>query len=235
MTSVAAPDVFGRVGRIATVLALVAGYLDAYAVLNHEVFVSFMSGNTTNTGRYLGGASFPNAWQALLPILLFFAGVFSATLILHSGVNRPARWVLVLVAALVAVSLVGSVGDILASWLEVTLLAFAMGMMNPTVTRVGGQSVGLGYVTGTLNSAAQSLALAVRRQPVPGSQGSWDTNLRRVVLLLGVWASFLVGAVFGSLAMRQFDAWALLLPAVILVLVAILAPPSSKGIEKHQT
>lgn len=221
------PDVFGTIGRTATVLALVAGYLDAYALLNHEVFVSFMSGNTTSTGSALGGASFAKAWLAFLPIIMFFAGVFVTTLILHAGISRATRWVLVLVAALIAASLIGSLPDILPGWLEVTFLALAMGLMNPTVSKVGGQTVGLGYVTGTLNSAAEHLAMALRRQPLSGAKGPWDTNLRRFAVLMGVWASFLIGAFLGSVGEHQFDAWALLAPALIVIAVAIVAPPAT--------
>ena len=192
-------------------------------MLNHEVFVSFMSGNTTSTGAKAGEASFMAAGQSLLPIPLFFVGVFVGTLLLHSRLRQSDPWLLALVAVLIVVVLTGALLGVLSDWIDVALLALGMGAMNTTVTRASGQSVSLGYVTGTLNNAAEHLALAVRHLPVPHAQGSWDTHQRRV-LLLGVWAGFLLGAVLGGIAMDRLSDWALLAPVVVLVAVAILRP-----------
>lgn len=210
-------------------LALVAGFVDAYAIINHEVFVSFMSGNTTHIGQHLGDAGFLLAWQNVLPIIMFVAGGFVGTLILHAGISMPARWALLLVAALIALSLILSAPGLLANWLEVTFLAFAMGAMNPTVSHVNGESVGLTYVTGTLNKIGQHLAMAVRGIPVPGAKGPWDTNIRRITVLLGVWFCFLLGAFFGAVGAYQIDEWALVVPVVLVLAIAILFPPSASG------
>lgn len=222
-------DVFRDGGWTAAVLALVAGYVDAFALLNHEVFVSFMSGNTTSTGAKAGEASFMAAGQSLLPIPLFFIGVFVGTLVLHSRLPSPDPLLLAIIAGLIAVVLIGARLEVLADWLEVSLLSLAMGAMNTTVTKAGSQSVSLGYVTGTLNTAAQHLALAVRRLPVPNSRGGWDTHQRRMLLLLGVWAGFLIGALFGGFATHQASHWALLVPLAILATVVALRPEPIQG------
>ncbi len=231
----AVPDIFGRAGRTATVLALVAGYVDAYATVNHEVFVSFMSGNTTRTGQHLGDAAFLLAWHSFLPIIMFVVGAFVGTLTLHASINMPARWVLLLVAALIALSLILSVPEVLPSWLEVTFLAFAMGAMNPTVTHVNGESVGLAYVTGTLNKMGQHLALALRRVAVPGAKGPWDTNIRRFLVLLGVWFSFVFGAFLGAVGAYQIDEWALAVPAAVVLTIAVLFPPPAPGASTNRS
>ena len=41
-------------GGLAAILALIAGYVDAYTFLNYQVYGSFMSGNTTQTGLQAG-------------------------------------------------------------------------------------------------------------------------------------------------------------------------------------
>ena len=87
---------------LAAVLALIAGYVDAYTFLNYQVYGSFMSGNTTQTGLHAGQGGLAVAGYNLLPIPLFVAGVFAGTLIWHSALaqalalafragRRPAR------------------------------------------------------------------------------------------------------------------------------------------------
>ena len=39
-----------RQERLAAGLAMVAGFVDAYGIITYGVYVSFMSGNTTQTG-----------------------------------------------------------------------------------------------------------------------------------------------------------------------------------------
>jgi uncharacterized membrane protein YoaK (UPF0700 family) len=55
---------------LGAVLALIAGYVDAYTFLNYQVYGSFMSGNTTQTGLHAGQGGFAVAGYNLLPIPL---------------------------------------------------------------------------------------------------------------------------------------------------------------------
>ncbi len=212
----AAQRSIGRQDLLAASLALVAGYIDAYAFINYKVFSSFMSGNTTQTGLQAGEGNLAVAGHNLLPIPAFVAGVFAGTLLLHSRRPQPTRWLFAAVAALLAAALLGARLGPLPGWCGVVFLAVAMGVMNVTVTKVGAQAVALGYVTGSLNNLAQHLALAVRRLPVPQSQGPWDTHGRRVALLATVWVGFLGGALLGGAVAAPLAAWALLPPAVFL-------------------
>jgi uncharacterized membrane protein YoaK (UPF0700 family) len=77
---------------LAAVLALIAGYVDAYTFLNYQVYGSFMSGNTTQTGLHAGQGGLAVAGYNLLPIPLFVAGVFAGTLIWHSALAQASRW-----------------------------------------------------------------------------------------------------------------------------------------------
>jgi uncharacterized membrane protein YoaK (UPF0700 family) len=105
------------------------------------------------------------------------------------------------------------------------VLSLAMGIMNTSVTRVGDQSVSLGYVSGTLNNLAQHLALAVKGVPLTHAEGPHDTHLRRAGLLAGIWAAFVIGALLAGAAMPNFAAWSLLLPIVILSVLAMRGQP----------
>ena len=203
----------------AALLAVIAGYIDSYVFLNYKVYGSFMSGNTTQTGLQTGQGRLAEAGLNLLPIPLFVAGVFGGTLLLHSSLRYRSSWLFGSVAALLAMAMAAANPGVLPGWSGVILLSLAMGIMNTAVTRVGEQSVSLGYVTGDLNNLAQQLALAVKRVPVP--HGSGDTHGRRATLLAGIWAAFLIGAALAGAATPRFAVCTLLPP--ILVLLALIA------------
>src|SRR5258708_11800449 len=178
----------------ALVLALVAGYVDAFAILHFGVYASFMSGNTTQAGLQAGLDARSLAWWSLTPIPAFVAGVVLGTLALSTG--DTVRRMLLIVAGLLAVSQIPNVPALPA----VVTLSFAMGLMNTTVTRVGGQAVSLGYVSGGLNNLGQHLALALRGMPLDGPEYPGDSHARRALLLLSLWAAFLSGAAVAALA-----------------------------------
>ena len=62
-----------------------------------------------------------------------------------------------------------------------------MGVMNMALTRVGAQRVRMTFVTGTLHSLGEHLALAVKHAPLPDTQGSRDTHALRAGLLACTW------------------------------------------------
>jgi uncharacterized membrane protein YoaK (UPF0700 family) len=76
---------------LAAVLALIAGYVDAYTFLNYQVYGSFLSGNTTQTGLQVGQGKLGSATNNLLPIPLFVAGVFLGALFVHSRLGDELR------------------------------------------------------------------------------------------------------------------------------------------------
>jgi len=65
------------------------------------------------------------------------------------------------------------------------------------------------------------LALAVRGEPIPDSQGWWDTHLHRTLLLAGIWAGFLAGALLSGAATPRFGVWVLLFPILLLSVLAV--------------
>jgi len=139
-------SVRAQAGR-ATVLALIAGYVDCYSLLNYRVFASFMSGNTTQTALYAGQAKLAAAGHTLLPIPLFVVGVFAGTCLLQSSLRHQSRRLLGLVAALLAVGM-AAVYLRLPGWIDIMILSPAMGIMNTAITRVGGQPVSVAFFTG---------------------------------------------------------------------------------------
>lgn len=109
-----------------------------------------------------------------------------------------------------------------------------MGVMNTALSRIGGLAVSLTFVTGTLSKLGLHLALALRRARVSDSQGSWDTHMRRALLLAGIWRAFLAGALLSGAATPQFGAWVLLFPTLILSVLAALDRPVTAAVDRRK-
>ena len=97
--------------------------------------------------------------------------------------------------------------------------------MNNLLSRVGGQSVSVGFVTGSLSRLGSHLAQAVRRAPLSDALGPWDTHSRRALTLARVWAGFLAGALLSGAATPRFGAWVLVAPALVLAGMAAFDRP----------
>jgi uncharacterized membrane protein YoaK (UPF0700 family) len=111
----------------------------------------------------------------------------------------------------------------------IAILSLSMGMMNTTLSRVGGEPVSLTFVTGDLNRIGSHLALAVARAPLPDIQGPWDSHLRRAGLLASVWAGFLAGAALSGAATSYFGVQALLPPVLILLALTFSSTEERSG------
>ncbi|MGA7623584.1 MAG: YoaK family protein [Candidatus Acidiferrales bacterium] len=211
--------------RRAGALALVSGYVDSYTLLKFGVFASFMSGNTTVGGSQAGQAKLAAAGHSFLPIPVFLLGIFLGTLVVQTGQRHQSHRLFALVAAMLTVGSAAAYWT-WPGWMCIMILSSAMGILNTSITHVGGQTVSLGFVTGDLNSLAQHVALGIRRAPLPEAQGSWDTRWARATLLAGIWTAFLGGAILGSALVSRLTTWTLLVPSLILLALPLVDRPT---------
>jgi uncharacterized membrane protein YoaK (UPF0700 family) len=211
--------------RLAAALALIAGFIDAYGMITYGVFVSFMSGNTTQTGYQTAEGAFGPASLSALAILFFVVGSFAGTLLVEFA-GRYARRVLycVVAAALAAIIGLTHLGALPGAG-AIAAISAAMGVMNNALSRVGAQAVSLTFVTGSLSRVGSSLALALRRAPLRDAQGPWDTHLRRALLLARLWVGFLVGAFLSGATTPRYGALVLSAPVLILAVLAVFDRP----------
>jgi uncharacterized membrane protein YoaK (UPF0700 family) len=208
---------------VVMLLALVAGFVDAFGFLSYRAYLSLMSGNTTQSGFLIGQGGWSEAVPTLLAIVCFVAGVFAGTLLNEAGSPRRRRLVFGCVAALLGIDLALTLTFKVGILLPIGLLSVAMGMMNTTVSRIGGESVNLTFVTGTLNRIGNHLALAVRGSALKEAQGSGDSHVGRAVLLAGMWLSFFLGAILGGVANpAKSGPIVLVFPLAVLTLLALL-------------
>jgi uncharacterized membrane protein YoaK (UPF0700 family) len=185
---------------LAAALALIAGFVDAYGMITYGVYVSFMSGNTTQTGYQAAEGAFGPASLSALAILFFVVGSFAGTLLAHFAGRHGRRVVFGAVAAALTAIVVLRAQGFVAAGAHIPTISFAMGIMNCALSRVGAQAVSLTFVTGALS---------------------------RALLLALLWLGFLVGAFLSGAVTPRYGAPVLAVPALILALLAAFDRPEA--------
>ncbi|MEV8357731.1 YoaK family protein [Microbacterium sp. NPDC076895] len=199
---------------IAVLLAVLAGYIDGIAFIYlGGYFVSFMSGNTTQSGVELAGGDLAAAGFGFAVIVAFVVGVMAGTAI--RSPRRDRGWLVLLgVAVLIAV------GAALASAPPVdanavtgaalvavaptaVCLSLAMGAVNTVFSGSGGPSFGITYMTGALVKIGEGIAGALRG----GDRTGW-------LRYLALWLAIAVGAIGGATVYAAFGTAALWYAAV---------------------
>jgi Protein of unknown function (DUF1275) len=75
-----------------------AGFVDAYGIITYSTYLSFMSGNTTQTGYHIGQGNFATAVAAVLAIVFFVGGSFAGAWLADFAPRRARRLVFGLIA-----------------------------------------------------------------------------------------------------------------------------------------
>jgi uncharacterized membrane protein YoaK (UPF0700 family) len=227
-------------GTLAICLSLIAGYLDGYGLLVLGTYVSFMSGNTTFTGLKIGQGHFNAALPSVIAIASFVTGSFLGNLLTQSRLRHSHRMIFGLIAVVLATIAGLDRHDPWNAPLEIAMLSVAMGMMNPALSKIGGESVSLTFMTGILSRMGGHLASAAARKPLPYAQGPGDSHLSRARIDASVWSGFLVGAFISGVAISHFHMWALLPACVVMIVLALFssvdrAAPSGQNAIKFAT
>jgi uncharacterized membrane protein YoaK (UPF0700 family) len=218
---------------LAMFLALIAGYVDGYGLIFLGTSVSFMSGNTTTTGLKSGQGNFHDALPTAIAVLSFVTGSFLGTFFSQSRLRYSYRMIFLVVAGLLATVAVLEQHGHRMVFVEIAMLAVGMSMMNPALSKVGGESVSLTFVTGTLNRIGGHLAAAAGRQPLPEGQGPKDSHLVRALIEASVWSAFVVGAGLSGMAGSHFPLWAALLPPfVVMIALSLFSEWATPSIER---
>jgi uncharacterized membrane protein YoaK (UPF0700 family) len=206
---------------LAVLLALIAGYLDGYGLRFLGTYVSFMSGNTTNTGMYSGEAAFHAAGPPAVAIALFVTGSVLGNLLIHSRLRQSHRVSFGLIAGLLAAAASLEQGGVAIPTFEIALISLAMGMMNPAISKVGPEPASLTFVTGTLNRMGGHLAAALKPRSLDSTE-SRSSHLVRAGIDATMWSGFLIGAVLSGLLASAWKAWALWPPCLAIAALVLL-------------
>lgn len=182
-----------------------AGFIDAVGFIElGGYFVSFMSGNTTQGGTALVEGALPVFGLTMALVALFFVGsVIGAALAFSSPRWGPAAVsgaVFVGVGLTMALVLAGIPAN-----MAMLVLAASAGAQNAILPIRGTVRLGATFVTGTLYTAGQELALALQ-----GKVPRW-----RWLQHLAIWFGLLGGAILGALVYRAIGIHALYLPIAV--------------------
>jgi len=188
---------------LAMLLAGLAGIVDAIGYLHlNGLFVSFMSGNSTQLAVALGQGNLAQAGAIAGLIALFVLGAAAGQALADFTGRWHMTWVLICVAILLAIgAIIGAAAE---------PMVFAMGAMNAAMRRAGSTPVSLTFVTGTLVRFGQGLGdLLVRH----AKGWSW-------VAQATPWLGMVVGATIGGAAYMQFGEAATWVPVSLAGLLA---------------
>ncbi len=191
---------------LALALMALAGCVDATGFLKlGHLFVSFMSGDSTQVAVSLAERRWGEASQPAAVIALFLLGAFSGPLVAAAAGDTRRRPVLLLLQA-VFVSAASWVGgteiDGPRIGAAVGLAAFAMGLQNTVMQRVGTVQVHP-FVTSNIVGFAQGVAHVVLGKQSRG----W---VRHGLLWVSLVAGGAVGAkLYGRFGLRAWDVAAL--------------------------
>lgn len=198
---------------IAGGMAFLAGATDVCGLARlHDLFVSFMSGNTTLLGVALGHRDFTRAGAIAGLVGLFVVGAAAGAALADLAGRRHAPVVMLAVSVLLAVPLVRP------DWMAPALV-LAMGVLNAAMNRAGSTGVSLTYVTGTLVKIGQGIGHGLSGH---GEGWSW-------LLLVPLWLSLLAGAVAETAARQAFGnemLWPLPVLGLVLALGAAIRAPA---------
>ena len=193
-------------------LASLAGATDVHGLtLLRDLFVSFMSGNSTMLGVAIARGDFDRAGRIAGIVALFVAGATAGSLIAALAGPRHTVVVLLIVTVLLALPM-------LAPQWSIPFLVVAMGLLNAAMHRAGATGISLTYVTGALVKFGQGLGLLLCRRQEDASW--WKQGV--------LWACLLTGAAAAAVLELRVGAgieWALpVLAAALTIAAAKLGP-----------
>jgi uncharacterized membrane protein YoaK (UPF0700 family) len=226
-------------------LSWTAGFVDIVGyILLSRILSANMSGNTVEIPFHLFHGSPGEAAARGLAVLLFVAGLFACATIHEACKRRGIRSSAAITLGLEALLLAGFV--ILAGRfphrqepraifnLLLIFAAFAMGLQNATLTRVGALTVRTTHVTGMLTKFAESGSRYLfwlydnTRGPQTGQYReafrlSWHhEDFKDTAITGAIWISFLGGGFSGVWLHATWDVRALILPVALLVAFVML-------------
>jgi uncharacterized membrane protein YoaK (UPF0700 family) len=205
--------------RLAIALATTAGFVDAYGFIHYQAYLSYMSGNTTLAGMFLGQHNVAAFAPLAAAIISFLAGVFSGALFLHAAPMRERRSIFAVIAGALGLIAVLTIVNVLPAIVAIVVISFTMGALNTSLSHIGSQSINLTFVTGTLSRLGSHVADATLHVPLKNAAGPWDTHWHRARQLAIIWCGFFVGAVVSAAATPRTGSWGLLVPALWLAVL----------------
>lgn len=214
--------------RLAALLSLTAGYVNAAGVLAFSVLTTNVTGHAALLALDLSKGNFRSARMVGLWLLLFLAGAFlSGFYVSWQGRNKRTVYVVPLVVEmliLVVVAFYGFTFDGGVAKMEFFAgsLLFAMGMQNALVTMISGSVVRTTHLTGMFTDIGIALSEALLTKVISKSLRN------RLLLYFTIILSFLLGGALGAYGFTAYSYYSFLVPAGF-ILITIFYDAFRKG------
>ncbi|WP_188967466.1 YoaK family protein [Neoroseomonas lacus] len=188
-------------------MTTLAGFDDAvgYMATGH-LYLSFMSGNSTQLGMALARGDARSIILSAVVIGAFMLGAFLGSLM--SAVEARAHLPLVLICEVLCFALAWMLLGPWTAHAALLFVALAMGMQNANHVAIGGASIGRSYVTGALFGVGDALARACLGKTGVAEAGVYATT----------WLAFIACVIGGAATIEG-----LRLPAALLAGAGVVA------------
>ncbi len=201
---------------LAALLALAAGSIEAYSVLHLDAFAGAQTGNVVFAAIAISRWQWSIALRYILPILAFIGGVLIArTLLTHrvAGiVRRPYRAILIVEVTLLVV--MGFLPESTPRELLSVIITVAVAAQMSTFRTVVDVGYNSAFTTGNLMNA-----LTAAHAGLVKKDQSELVHARRLFVVI---ACFVIGAVLGAVATREWGRHGVWFGAAVLGLALVL-------------
>jgi uncharacterized membrane protein YoaK (UPF0700 family) len=234
---------------LARYLAFVGGFVNSCGFVLIGTFTSHVTGNIGRLANDAATGQYAAAVAALTLVLCFFAGAFSASVILESrflGVAASRAYALALATETLLLLLFTLLSYVTSSThprlqdAEAALLCAAMGLQNALVSRLSGAVVRTTHLTGVVTDLGiesarwfrfwrHTLSKVTRVPLVFGRNTAERPAAPKILLLATIAASFLVGATSGAIAAVHWRHASMLIAAAAVAACAIYAVRDSRA------
>ncbi len=203
--------------RLASLLGLTAGAVNAEGFLGYKVLTTNVTGHVAFFAESLTFENWRLAWVIFLYMFLFLLGAFTSSLIM-SGVESQKKFfsyipIFIEIFILFLSSLHGNSLELSLRTRETyagTLL-FSMGMQNALVTVISGSVVRTTHLTGTMTDLGIDLSRWLHAKRI-----NQPALILRIKLKVYLILFFILGAVSGGYLFNRFHFYSFYFPILIL-------------------
>jgi uncharacterized membrane protein YoaK (UPF0700 family) len=208
--------------KLATLLGLTAGFVNAEGFLGFSVLTTNVTGHAALLAERIAFMDWKIATVIGLWMLLFLAGAFFTSLILSfTGENQRFSYfipVIIEMLILLVSALYGhdTTSSITGRQYFAGSLLFAMGLQNALVSMVSGSVVRTTHLTGTFTDLGIDLAQILHGDKIRRPELRSKIKLRLYIIFF-----FLAGAVLGAFLFQHFSFRSFFAPVVILLFALV--------------
>lgn len=218
---------------VASLLAIVGGFLDAYTYLYRgRVFANGQTGNLVLLGILIADSNWKQAIYYLFPIFSFIIGILLAEVICFFVKNNgPIKWrhvILIIEIMILTIIIFIPQGDPYDSIVNISI-SFVCALQTQTFRSVRGKSYFSVMCTGNLRSGTTDLFQFFKTK----ERTYWKNFLDYYLIVF----YFIIGALIGGITITKFGSISLLCTIILLFVVLLILffkKPIIRFCDKHQ-